>query len=499
LGDTRFLDDLVLDARDPAFASFHFVQLTYGRHAGPATEHRRATWGLASTIIAEGDVLSPSRTTVVLGLLGLVSAVAGVRTFIGRGPNPPAEVSGPPPARPRNAVIVVLDAARAQSFGTYGGRRAVTPFVDALSAESVVFEQAFTPAVYTRAAMSALWTSRPPGEPGLRKAPRLAEILSARGFETAGFIGNPNAGRTYGHARGFAEFRELEGTPPPPGEKLVELFAAFLERTRGRFFTYVHVREPHFPFHPPTPFSDRFGPPRLLPREAFTDPDWLDSLNRRGNPTPGEIRDFVSQYEANLAYADHVVGRLRSALETAGRWDETVFVVTADHGEALGEHGFVGHNQQVYAESAQVPLVVRVPGLGAARLGRMASLLDLAPTLAVLLGAGDAASTFRGVDLLAPEAGPERGLRCIAADGKAVAWRDPRYTLVVSGGRAALFDRREDPGETHDRARDKPEVVARLAEALRGEWPEGLELATDEGSVPDADTASLLRALGYVR
>lgn len=442
--------------------------------------------------------MSFSRTTIALALLGLASAAAGVHHYVGRGEKaPPGRETRP--AQVRNAVVVVLDAARAQSFGCYGGRRGVTPSVDALAHESVVFEQAFTPAVFTRAAITALWTSRPPGEPGMRKAPRLAEILSARGFETAGFSANPNAGRTQGHARGFSEFHELEGTPPPPGEKLVEMLADFLRRARGRFLAYVHVREPHFPYDPPAPFADRFGPPRLLPKEAFTDPDWLDSLNRRGNPTPGETSDLVRMYEANLAYADHVVGRLRAALQQAGVWDETALVVTADHGEAMGEHGFVGHNEQVFSESAQIPLVIRVPGLGGERLTRLAGLMDVAPTLAGLLGVRDGASSFRGVDLLAPEGGPERGLRSVTADAKTVAWRDARYTLVLSRGRSQLFDRREDPSEHHDRAREKPEVLARLLGELRREGGLSVELAADEGAVPDPAQQELLRALGYTR
>jgi arylsulfatase len=444
--------------------------------------------------------VSLSRKTIALGLLGLASAGAGLHYWVGRGAHPqPEAVAATGRVSLQGAVVVVLDAARAGSFGCYGGRRGVTPAVDALARESIVFEQAFTPAVYTRAAMNALWASRPPGEPGLPKAPRLAEILRARGFQTAGFSANPNAGRTYGHARGFSEFHELEGPAPPRSGPLVERFVDFLGRVRGRFFAYVHVREPHFPYDPPAPFSDRFGPPLLLPMEAFTDPEWLESLNRRGSPTPGERGDLLRRYEANLAYADHLVDRLRAALVTAGLWEETALVVTADHGEAMGEHGFVGHNEQVFVESAQVPLVMRVPGLGARRLTRLASLMDVAPTLAVLLGAAEAGGSFRGVNLLGPDDGRRRGLACVTVDAKTVAWRDDRYTLVLSGDRVQLFDRHEDPGESRDRARDWVELRTRLLGELRSEWGSKLKIDAAEGAVPDPDTRRMLRALGYVQ
>src|SRR5262249_56705222 len=122
------------------------------------------------------------------------------------------------------------------------------PTVDTLAREPLLFEQAFPPAPYTRAAMTAVWTSRDPGERGIRKAPRLAEILSTHGVATAGFLANPNAGRNVGLDRGFARFEELDRVPPPRSDELLPALESFLRETSGRFFAYVHVREPHFPY-----------------------------------------------------------------------------------------------------------------------------------------------------------------------------------------------------------------------------------------------------------
>lgn len=443
--------------------------------------------------------MSLSRVLVALGLTsllasGLVSNCAS-RGVTHRDAFPRASAS---PLR--GVVLVVLDAARAASFGCYGGPPAASLAVDNLARESVLFEQAFTPAPYTRAAMAALWTSRDPGERGLRKAPRLAEILAARGVATAGFVANPNAGRNFGLARGFDRFDELDGLPPPRSDQLLPGFESFVRETRGRFFAYVHVREPHFPYDPPPAFKAPFGLPRLLPAEAFTDPDWIDSLNRRGGPTEAEGADLRRMYEANLAFADSLVARLRRILEDAGAWKQTAFIVTADHGEALGEHGFVGHNRQVYAESAQVPLVMRVPGLAPARRTRLASLLDVAPTVAGLLEVADARSGFHGQDLLSTSGEGERHLLCVGTEpAPAVAWRDELHTLVVSGQRAELFDRTEDPGETRDRSREEPGVIARMLEELEEARNQRAAVPPENLASPSPEAKELLRALGYVR
>jgi len=416
-----------------------------------------------------------------------------------------------PPARV--VVLVVLDAARARSFSCYGYARETTPRIDGLARGALLFDNAFSPAPYTRAAMTSLWTSREPGEPGTRKALRLSELLAAQGIHTAGVVGNPNAGALLAFDRGFAEFHEVEDPTRERADSLLPTVERILESRRGgRLFLYVHLREPHFPYDPPPPFRNRFGVPTLLPPEAGLDPDWIPSLNRRGGPSPDEAADLARLYDANLAFADDVVGRLRDRLAAAGLWAETALIVTADHGEALGEHGFAGHNEQVYDESTRIPLIVRRPGreaLGAAgpkRVDALASLLDLAPTVAGLFGLPPEVATragFRSRSLIAPdfEEGGERTLMTRSAgDLPAFALRDHRMTLIVSSkGQAQLFDRQADPGETQDLAAAQPELLQRRLDALAAHRAAlGRATETDEPR-PSPRTQEALRALGYVR
>jgi len=310
-------------------------------------------------------------------------------------------------------------------------------------------------------------------------------------------VANPNAGRSFGHDRGFSAFAEEDGVPPPPSDGLVDQLEEFLGRVgRAPFFAYLHVREPHFPYLPPPPFAERLGENRVLPDEAFRDPDWVASLNRRGGPTPAEAAELERAYEANLAYADHLVGRVLARLRQTGLLARVAVIVTADHGESLGEHGHVGHNDQVYAESARVPLLLSLPGGPAERLGRLASLLDVAPTVTQLLGVP--ARGFEGISLLDREGPADRTLSCRGADAEAaLAVRDGRYTLVTTRRGVGLFDRQRDPGETSDLSTSRPAQLAALrarAERLSTDEP-----SLDEAPRLEAASRDALRALGYLQ
>lgn len=208
-----------------------------------------------------------------------------------------------------------------------------------------------------------------------------------------------------------------------------------------------------------------------------------------------------------------MVGRLRDRLAAAGRWADTALIVTADHGEALGEHGFVGHNDQVYDESLRIPLIVRWPGersLGGApgprRVGALASLLDVAPTIVDLFALPREAATragFAGRSLMAPDFAEGAGRALIArgaGDLPAFALRDDRTTLIVSPeGRAQLFDRQADPGESRDLAASEPDLLRRRLAVLAAHRDALGRKAEPDDVRPSGETREALRALGYVQ
>jgi arylsulfatase A-like enzyme len=380
-----------------------------------------------------------------------------------------------------NVVLVVLDAARADHFGAYGYSRTTTLHTDRLAREGVVFERAFTPAAYTLGAMSSLWTSQHPDRhhaevsfsarlPADRLT--LAELLTAQGIHTAGFVSNTVAGGLNGFDRGFSEFHEVwqeQGTSGADG--MARAVVPWLARNRGRrFFAYVHFREPHSPYDPPAPFDTRFGPDGPIPKAARRAPGdaWITDVNQGRRALSSAERDhLVRLYDGNLAFADEVVGAIRRALETSDLLDRTTVIVTADHGEALLEHGWVGHNVQLYDESIHIPLVVRFPaGRGPAgqRQAALTDLLDVGPTIADLfgvLGRGGSDRRFQGRSLLLALAGAG-GTPVILSrtvwDRPRYARRDARFKFIFDtrSGQEQLFDLAADPGETRNLVASDP-------------------------------------------
>ena len=209
------------------------------------------------------------------------------------------------------------------------------------------------PAVYTTAAMSAVWSSQYPDAGQSEwlhdgKMPRerltLAELLSAQGIETAGFIANPSAGPTVGLDRGFALFERLYREPwhkgsPPDAEIFRAAVHPWVRKSHGRFLLYAHWREPHTPYGPVIS-----GPDAPLPSDAKWYAWWDAANSGRRSVSDAEKDHLVRLYDGNLAWADRELGRLRGELEKAGRWDRMAGIVTGDHGEALFEHGYTGHN-----------------------------------------------------------------------------------------------------------------------------------------------------------
>lgn len=425
--------------------------------------------------------------------------------------------------RDASVVLVILDAARARSFSSYGARRRTTPEIDRLAAEGVLFERAYTPAVFTLSAMASVWTSRPALEhhAGVAyddalppEAPTLAELLTAHGVPTAGFIANSMAGPAYGLARGFATFDEVHLRRGNRADALVQEVQPWLRAQRargGRFFLYVHLREPHFPYDPPPPFDTRFGPDAPLGARERADPRWYGDVNDGVlEPTAEQLAHLERLYDGNLAYADSQVGALRRTLEELGLLERTLLIVAADHGEALHEHGFIGHNQQVFEESTHVPLVLRLPrgsGPTGVRVRELVDLLDVAPTVADAFALGDLpqARGFRGRSLL-PVAlgGPGKPATYAVSTGelRGFGLRHGlfKYVRNVHFGVEHLFDLQADPDERHDLAATRSVRAGYYRQELHGHILSVLRGVRAGAAHPKLSREQIehLRSLGYL-
>ena len=338
---------------------------------------------------SETERCRTSRRLVTLALLAMLGHVGCTR-----GPAAPERVR----VDDLSVVLVVLDAAGARYVGALGNPLPTSPNIDALARDGgTLFERAYAQSAWTLPSAASFLTGRYPPRRGqdrtIVEGETLPTLLHEAGFQTAAFSENPHVTAHFGFARGFDVFREyfpesLFHEDPRfyrvESARTTTDAVAWLEANQqGRFFLYVHLLAPHSPYQPPAPFGGRFDPDYTGPVDGVT-----DTLLRINEGTLAvserDLEHLRLRYQENLAYGDHQMGRLLDALRRTGRFDRTIVIVAADHGEAFREHGWMLHTTTLYEEMIHVPLVIRFPpriGRLPARWKGVVELRDMVPTL----------------------------------------------------------------------------------------------------------------------
>jgi choline-sulfatase len=420
---------------------------------------------------------------VALAAGGLVLGALVVGQRAGRPPAAATETV----ARP-NVVLITLDTVRADHLGCYGARAGSTPTFDALAAAGVRFETAIAHAPLTAPSHASILTSRTPLGHGVRDngayvlpegVRSVAEDFRGAGYRTAAFVSGFPLTRRFGLDRGFETYDDhLPRGTDPRRTAYVERGALattdaalrWLEASPAGapFFLWVHYFDAHAPYEPPAEFVARTG----------------------------------SAYAGEIAFVDAQVARLTGRIESAlpGR---TLVLVTADHGESLGEHGEDTHGIFVYDATLRVPFVLAGPGVPAGRVAAtVARGIDVAPTL--LDYAGITAGPMEGRSLRRAASGERmddaptysESLHSRLQYGWAPlhSLRTERYKLIEAP-RAELYDLQRDAREDQDRAAAEPARV----EGLRSELQKLMTAVTPVAArAVDAETAARLEALGYL-
>jgi arylsulfatase A-like enzyme len=462
---------------------------------------------------------------------------ASVRT-LGRGAIAAALVAcaacGQP--APPDIILVSLDTLRRDQVGLYGGAgESLTSTLDALGGESVVFEDAWAQVPFTLPSHMSIFTGLYPDVHGVeRKTARLAdsiptlpELLQSAGFHTVGVVSNLWMKGEFGYARGFDHYERL-----PYGLVYADrVNRRAFELLDGRgdddrpLFLFLHYIDPHsdffnvgenaLPYYAPAELLEGLG---IAPdSREFCDAagncatEFLLAADREGRSLdPATVARIAALYGRGVAYLDREVGTLVEGLRQRGLWDESLVLVTSDHGEEFREHGGFIHVQP-YAESLAVPLLVKLPRAdrGGTRVAATVETVDYLPTLLEAAGLQPPAG-IQGTSLLPLARGGAQPARPAFGrdklDRERFALRRGGLTLIhhLGTGRSELYDRVADPGALLDLAERQSEQVAALRATLLEIVARNRELASAVTAAPAGtdvlteDEAKKLRAIGYL-
>ncbi len=399
-----------------------------------------------------------------------------------------------------NLVLITIDTVRADRMGFLGSKRGLTPNLDDLAREGVVFQNAYAQAPLTPTSHATILTGTFPqfhgvadfGLPISSKATTIAEFLSARGYRTAAFVGSivldPISGLAPGFDRGFQHYdagfrlRKLpldnryETVERRAGEVVARAVAWLQKNSNRPFFLWVHLYDPHDPYDPPAPFSRRFA---------------------------------AAPYDGEIAYTDSAIGKLLQALKLHNLYNNSLIAVMGDHGEALGDHGETSHGVFLYDETIRVPLLFMLPGQRSEgkTVAAPVELVDFAPTALAILGLGPAPS-MQGASLVGLIEGKSWARQWAYSETdypkRAFGWsplaalRSGKY-LFIRAPRSELYDLSVDPKAKKDLAEKNSAMAAHLRdelESLRTQYggqatpPRAVSLSPEE--------LEKLRSLGYV-
>ena len=448
-----------------------------------------------------------------------------------------------PPERP-NVILIVVDTLRADFLGAYGFQGSISPTLDALAAESVVFERCFAQSPWTKPSVASILTSLYPQVHGLTNhdgkywgeettelktgilpdsAVTLAEAMQQSGYATAAFVGNSWLTRPYGFAQGFDVYDDSVNHLLVTFDQLTAAAMAWLDGrsgdTESPFFLYLHPMDVHAPYNAAKEDYDALvSSPSLglnlrlaeneVPYRRWQNierrPPWASDQLRR------ELTYWKTQYASGVRALDRRLAPFLDYLRESGLLDRSYLVFTSDHGEQLFEHGDWSHGQTLHDHQLHIPLMIRQPGAegGGRTVPHIVEQIDLMPTLLSLIGA-DAGGALQGRDvsqLLRRAAKGDLGASLATATHRRpnlYSLRSERYKLFfdVQSGEVELFDLNYDPGEQRDVAVAEPEVAAQLqdqlVEKIQASLADGT-LESETADIPD-EMRRKLEALGYLQ
>ncbi len=453
-----------------------------------------------------------------------------------------------------NILLIVIDATRAKNMSLYGYSRPTTPNLERFAERCVVYDTAISPAGWSLPAHASMFTGLYPSKHGAHDQHKflspehitMAEWLHARGYDTLAFCDNAYVGHSTGLDRGFDRFnKDFNNTPDYLREinrklniglasllgqrdsgarhanKQVQSALRHLQPSEKPFFMFIHYSEPHAPYRLPRKFR-RFMPDGISFRSAqqvnqdpwkyLIDPDSMDEE---------DFKALTAIYDAEIAYADERIAQVLGWFEERNILDETMVIITADHGENIGDHKMMAHKYCLYDTLLHVPLLIQFPtgSVKPDRLTHQVQTLDIFPTIMSMLGEASSETyrSLQGYDItsserheftIAEQSLPDLttfykrypGVDVSRYDRSLKMIRTDRYKYIwASDGNHELFDLQVDPDEEQNIIKDQQKIAKDLDRRLTS-WQDSFEAAAPSEPAPefDEEIKARLRALGYL-
>ncbi|MBN1593877.1 MAG: sulfatase, partial [Candidatus Coatesbacteria bacterium] len=384
-----------------------------------------------------------------------------------------------------NLILISIDTVRADHVSCYGYEKETTPHLDALAQDSILFEQAITPAPWTLPAHASLFTGLTPSQHGVQNfhqtlsdaALTLAEVLRKESFLTMGVASFEYLFPDFGLAQGFDRYYFQY---PLRAEKVVEKAVDMLDDANGkRFFMFLHFFDPHDPYSPPAPYDTVFAPSEGAVKVGKEHRCPVKNFIGQGRrPTDFDIEAAISLYDGEIRFVDEQLSFLFEKLKAIGIWSNTMVIVTSDHGEEFWDHGSLSHGFRLFEEQIHVPLIVKLPHFRDAgvRIARQVGLIDIMPTvLSELEIQADLGGQGRSL-LIQPDTGPSfddfyisetaaHGMKRLCLRSEILKYISPNcynYKGLSFRSNELLYDLRNDPNETESLIGPEPDLARSL-------------------------------------
>jgi arylsulfatase A-like enzyme len=441
---------------------------------------------------------------------------------------PPSKLEKPDKIA-KHVVVVLIDTLRARSLKAFNpGTRVKTPVLDTIAREGGLFEATQAPENWTKPSTASLLTGLFPSTHGAKTdgamvpkgATFLSEALKEAGFATGSFIANGYVSDKFGFNQGWDHYtnyiREKKSTD---AENVFKEAGDWIEKRKGeRFFAYVHTIDPHVPYDPPDEFLSMYKKGEYTGQVA---PRKTPELLAEAKKVPPKVtfndadkQNLKDLYDGEVSYHDHYLGLFIERLKRLGLYDDTVFVVTADHGEEFDEHGSWGHGHSVYQELLWIPYLIRLPGVVPAgkRISEAVSSMSIFPTVLEAAGVAlpNALEDRSVLDWL--RGGPPPAVPVAFSDflDDRRVIRAGRWKLILRGLNETMFDLGSDPTEQKELERAKYPIASRYTTLMLGQFlgardkrnwlsgsrGQGVKLEREDATIDDT-LRDQLKAIGY--